>query len=164
MASKPEFLQPDPAEPERDAQLSLDLVRTLVEDLIPFNAFLGLRLERFEADPVRLVTRLELRPEYVGNPRRQVPHGGVVGFVVDATAGVAAALSLGDPSLASGVATIDMRVDYLRPARGKTLLTTAEVVRGGKRVVAVRSEVHDDTGALVALGSNVFNVARGGRE
>ena len=143
--------------------LTADLVRTLLEDLIPFNAFLGLKFEHFDLSPARLVTRLELRPEHVGNPRRQAPHGGVVSFVVDATAGVAAALSLGDPVLASGVATIDMRVDYLQPARGHTLMTTSEVVRGGHRIVAVRSEVRDDEGTLVALGSNVFNVARGGR-
>ena len=143
--------------------LTADLVRTLLEDLIPFNRFLGLKLERFSLEPARLVTRLELRSDYVGNPRRNAPHGGVVSFVIDATAGVAVALSLGDPNLASGVATIDMRVDYLQPARGHTLLTTSEVVRGGNRIVAVRSEVHDDAGALVALGSNVFNVARGER-
>ncbi|CAN5864512.1 thioesterase family protein [soil metagenome] len=143
--------------------LTTDLVRTLLEDLIPFNRFLGLKLEQFSLAPARLVTKLELRPDYVGNPRRNAPHGGVVSFVVDATAGVAVALSLGDPNLASGVATIDMRVDYLQPARGHTLLTTSEVVHGGNRIVAVRSEVHDDAGALVALGSNVFNVARGGR-
>lgn len=143
--------------------LTTDLVRTLLEDLIPFNRFLGLKLEQFSLEPARLVTKLELRPDYVGNPRRNAPHGGVVSFVIDATAGVAVALSLGDPNLASGVATIDMRVDYLQPARGHMLLTTSEVVRGGNRIVAVRSEVHDDAGALVALGSNVFNVARGGR-
>ena len=143
--------------------LAADLVRTLVEDLIPFNAFLGLKLERFDLSPARLVTRLELRPEYVGNPRRQAPHGGVISFVIDATAGVAVALSLGDPDLASGVSTIDMRVDYLQPARGSTLLTASAVVRGGNRIVAVRSEVHDDEGALVALGSNVFNVAQGSK-
>lgn len=143
--------------------LSADLVRMLVEDLIPFNRFLGLKLEHFDLDPARLVTRLELRPDYVGNPRRQAPHGGVISFVIDATAGVAVALSLGDPNLASGVATIDMRVDYLQPARGHTLFTTSVVMRGGNRIVAVRSEVHDDEGALLALGSNVFNVARGGR-
>ena len=132
----------------------------MVEELIPFNRFLGLKLEDFTLHPSRLVTKLELHPEYVGNPRRDMPHGGVLGFVIDATAGVAAALSLNDPDLASGVATIDMRVDYLTPARGQVLLTTSEVVREGKRIIAVRSEVHDDTGALVALGSNVFNVAR----
>lgn len=142
--------------------LSTDLVRNLVEDFIPFNSFLGLELEAFDLEPTRLVTRLELRPEYVGNPRRKMPHGGIISFVIDATAGVAAALSLGDPDLTSGVATIDMRVDYLAPARGKILLTTSTVMRGGKHIIAVRSEVHAE-GALVALGSNVFNVARGAR-
>lgn len=146
--------------PLKSEPLSSDLVRTLVEDLIPFNRFLGLKLERFSLDPAQLVTRLELRPEHVGNPRRKAPHGGVISFVIDATAGVAVALSLGDPELASGIATIDMRVDYLQPARGRALLTTSAVVRGGKRIVAVRSEVHDDAGTLLALGNNVFNVAR----
>ena len=140
--------------------LSPDAMRSLVEDLIPFNRFLGVRLESVDRDTGHLSTRLELRPEFVGNALRDMPHGGVVSALIDATAGAAAALSLEDLSLADRVATIDMRVDYLRAARGAVLHAHAEVMRTGRRVIVVRTDVHDDDGALVALGSNAFHVAR----
>ncbi len=132
----------------------------MVEDLIPFNRFLGIRLERADPDAGRLETSLRLRPEFVGNALREMPHGGVLSALIDATAGAAAAVSLDDPSLVERVATIDMRVDYLRAARGEELRASAEVMRTGRRVIVVRTDVRDDTGALVALGSNAFNVAR----
>jgi uncharacterized protein (TIGR00369 family) len=140
--------------------LDPDALRTLVEDLVPFNRFLGVRLASMDRAAGRLGTSLELRPEFVGNALRDMPHGGVVSALIDATAGAAAALSLDDLSLADRVATIDMRVDYLRAARGASLHADAEVMRTGHRVVVVRTVVHDDDGELVALGSNAFHVAR----
>jgi len=140
--------------------LDPDALRTLVEDLVPFNRFLGVRLVSVDRTAGRLGTRLELRPEFVGNALRDMPHGGVVSALIDATAGAAAALSLDDLSLADRVATIDMRVDYLRAARGAALHADAEVMRTGHRVIVVRTVVHDDDGELVALGSNAFHVAR----
>ncbi len=137
-----------------------DALRAFVEDAIPFNQHLGLKLEACDPESARVVTRLELRPEYVGNALRRMPHGGVISFMIDATAGAAAALSLQDASLVDKIATIDMRVDYLKPSRGMVLYATAEVMRTGNRIVVVRSSVHDDAGILVALGSNVFNIAR----
>lgn len=136
------------------------LLRTLFEELIPFNKHLGLKLESFSLDPAQVVSRLELRPEFVGNALRGMPHGGLLSALIDATAGAAAAVAVGDPERVPGVATIDMRVDYLKPATGHRLLTTSDVMRSGSRVVVVRSELHDDIGTLVALGSNVFHVAR----
>ncbi len=140
--------------------LSTDAIRSLVEELIPFNRFLGVRLESVDLAAGRLETRLELRPEFVGNALRDMPHGGVLSALIDATAGAAAALSLDDLALADRVATIDMRVDYLQAAKGGPLRAAAEVMRTGRRVIVVRTDVRDATGALVALGSNAFHVAR----
>jgi len=141
-----------------DAQTG-DAFRSMVEELIPFNRFLGLRLESADRDTGRVVTRLPLRPEFIGNALREMPHGGVLSALIDATAGSAAALSLPDLGMADRLATIDMRVDYLRAARGRELVASAEVMRTGRRVIVVRVDVRDDGGTLVALGSAAFNVA-----
>ncbi len=132
----------------------------VIEEFIPLNNHLGLKVENFDAASGRVVTRLEMRPEYIGNVVRNMLHGGIISFMIDATAGAAAMLSLEDISYLDKLATIDMRVDYLTPAKGQVLFTTSQVMRSGNRVVVVRSDVHDDLGAFVALGSNVFNVAR----
>jgi uncharacterized protein (TIGR00369 family) len=146
--------------PLPNPQLDAELLRYILEEMIPLNKFLGLRLESCDLAGHRVTTRLAMRPEFIGNPIRQMPHGGIISFLIDATAGAAAALSLGDVNDIDKVATIDMRVDYLKPAKGSALLATAEVVRSGSRVIVVRSDVFDDLGSLIALGSNVFNVAR----
>ena len=141
-------------------QFDLATLTKLVEEYIPFNKFLGLKLHNFDAETGRLTTRLELRPEFVGNAQRQMPHGGILSFVIDATSGVAAAAALDDPALAVKLSTVDMRVDYLKPARGQTLYTHSEVMRSGNRTIVVRSEIVDEVETRVALGLNVFNVSR----
>ncbi|MBS3967981.1 MAG: hotdog fold thioesterase [Truepera sp.] len=141
-------------------QLDVELLRQIIEEMIPLNKFLGLKLESCDLAGFRVSTRLAQRPEFIGNPIRQMAHGGIISFLIDATAGAAAALSVSDTSSIDKIATIDMRVDYLKPAKGSALLATAAVVHSGSRVIVVRSDVFDDLGSLVALGSNVFNVAR----
>ena len=142
--------------------LSPDAMRSLVEDLIPFNRFLGVRLESVDREAGHLDTRLELRPEFVGNALRDMPHGGVVSALIDATAGAAAALSLEDLSLADRVATIDMRVDYLRPAPEADLVATATVSLLGNRVGNAHVLVHaaTDLEHAVAEGRGVYNIRR----
>ena len=137
-----------------------DALRHFLEELIPFNKHLGLKLESYNQAESSLLTRLEFRPEFIGNPIRKAPHGGLLSAIIDATAGTAAALSLNDFELVTRLSTIDMRVDYLEPAFGNVLFTRARVMRSGRRVIVVRSEVFDDEGIDTALGTNVFNVSR----
>lgn len=137
-----------------------DAFRSLLEEIVPFNRALGLVLKEFDADAARVSVELPLRDEHIGNVVRRMPHGGVIAALVDAAAGAAATLALDDLESAPNVATIDMRVDYLRPARGRSLVANAEVMRSGRSVVVVRTDVHDEDGALVALGSSAFAIGR----
>lgn len=137
---------------------TFDLKR-LIEDVIPFNRALGVQLRAYDPAAGSVTLALPLRPEHVGNVVRGVPHGGAIAALVDAAAGAAAATGV-EASAVATVATIDMRVDYLEPAAGGTLLAEATVARAGRRVVVVRTEVRDDIGALVALGTSAFSVGR----
>ena len=56
-------------------------------------------------------------------------HGGVAATLIDTAGAVAQRTRFGDP-LAGGLATINLTVNYLRPAAGD-LTATAEVVRAG---------------------------------
>lgn len=135
-------------------------VKELIEEIIPFNRFLGVELRSYDPAEHSVILALPLREEHVGNVVRAMPHGGVVSSLIDAAAGAAAALTLDDLASAPAVSTIDMRVDYLTPARGEQLLASANVVRAGRRVIVVRTEVKDDGGTLVALGTSAFAVGR----
>ena len=140
--------------------LDPEALKRFFEEMIPFNQFLGFKLESYDETKLEVVSRLEMKPEYIGNPVKRAAHGGLLSVMIDATAGTAAALSLRDISQVETLATVDMRVDYLQPALGQALFARATVMRSGKRIIAVRTDVYDENATLLALGSNVFHVAR----
>ena len=68
------------------------LVSNIIENHIPFNKVLGLRLESMDPKAPKLA--FDMRPELVGNARRGILHGGVISAVLDATGGFAIMLAL----------------------------------------------------------------------
>jgi len=134
------------------------------EQMIPFNRVLGLKLESL--DPKAPKLRIDMRPELVGNPVRQILHGGVISATLDVVGGFAIVLA----SLAAkseplngmqfpNIGTIDLRVDFLRPGRGKYFIATGRVVRLGGRVAVVHMELVNDTGEQIATGSGAYIVS-----
>ncbi|HEY6966317.1 MAG TPA: thioesterase family protein [Burkholderiales bacterium] len=137
------------------------LMRKVMEQHIAFNKYLGLKVESFDTDAPKL--RFEMRPELVGNPARQILHGGVISATLDVAGGFAIMLSLaadmaGIPTSFPNMGTIDLRVDYLRPGRGKHFVATARIVRKGKRIAVTHMELHNDAGELIATGGAAYVV------
>lgn len=139
------------------------LIGRSFEQMIPFNRVLGLKLDSLDPKAPRL--RFDMRPELVGNPVRQILHGGVISATLDVVGGLAIALA----SLAEktdepparqfpNIGTIDLRVDYLRPGRGKFFIATGRVVRLGGRVAVAHTELVNDTGEQIATGSAAYIV------
>ena len=60
-----------------------------------------------------------------------------------------------------GVPTINLRIDYLRPAVGRVVTGTARVRRMGRTVALVDVDVHDEQQALVAVGRGTYSPQRG---
>lgn len=130
-----------------------DDVLKAMEEFSPFNRHLGMKGESIE--PGRVVMRLPIKPEFVGDPRRPALHGGVISTLIDSTGGAAAwsALEPGET-----VSTIDLTVDYLEPGGvDEPLVATAKVVRKGKRLCHVRMKVMQGA-RRVAEGRGVFSI------
>ena len=136
-----------------------------VEERIPFNRMLG--LERFEVREDRSVAvHVPMRDELVGNYERGALHGGVISATLDLVGGIAALLGAVDNLITEseeearkvfvGLGTIDLRVDYLRPAVGSGFDATASVLRAGRRVAVTRMEMTDDEGRRVAVGTGTY--------
>jgi uncharacterized protein (TIGR00369 family) len=146
---------------------ALARVREIFDELIPFNRVLGLRLDRLDPDQATL--RFAKRPELVGNFVVGSLHGGVVSAVLDTAGGVVALLGMlarsrrdaepFDFERFARVGTIDLRVDYLRPATGDAFTATATILRAGRRVTVAHAELHDDAGTLVAIGTGAYIVS-----
>ncbi|HMK78062.1 MAG TPA: thioesterase family protein [Xanthobacteraceae bacterium] len=138
-------------------------LRQVFEETVAFNRVLGLKVESLDPDAPKL--RFDMRPELIGNPRRQILHGGVISAVLDVAAGFAIHLAVGknrDAELHEGqlpsIGTIDLRVDYLRPGRGKYFIATGRVVRLGNRVAVAHMELVNDAGELIATGGAAYMV------
>jgi uncharacterized protein (TIGR00369 family) len=137
------------------------LMHKVMEEHIAFNKLLGLKVESFDAEAPKL--RFDMRPELVGNPARQILHGGVISATLDVAGGFAIMLSLaaemtGIPTAFPNMGTIDLRVDYLRPGRGKHFIATARIVRKGSRIAVTHMELHNDEGELIATGGAAYVV------
>ena len=134
-----------------------------MEEQIPFNRLLGIRVETLEQG--RCVLRIPWRDDLVGDPFRPSVHGGVTSALAD-TAGGMACFTLVD-SYDDRVSTVDLRIDYLRPGAGADLRCEAKVERMGNRVAVARMEVYvgdlpceGEERRPLATGQGVYNVLR----
>lgn len=136
----------------------LALVRDVMTARIPFNAFLGIRVDELDRGFARL--SIPFRGEYIGDSARPALHGGVISTLIDTAGGAAVWTTV---NRLDRVSTIDLRVDYLRPGRAETLVAEARVVRTGNRVgvVTVRAFHESAPSETVADGKAVYNIKRG---
>ena len=158
-------MKPAPAPPfEPDFVAAL---RELFEQRIAFNHVLGLRIGRVTAE--RVEGQLEMRPELIGHYTHQRLHGGVISAALDAMAGLAIMAAIGARHLDekpiermhrfAKLGTIDLRVDYLRPATGERFELSGEVLRLGSRVATTRMTFADPGGQLLATGAAAYIVS-----
>lgn len=119
---------------------------------IAFCEALGMRLLATGDGEVLMAT--PYRPELVGDPDSGVIHGGVVTTLLDTAAGIAAAVSKGAPK---GLATLDLRIDYMRPAEpGKVIFAVARLYRRARQITFMRATAFDeceDKAIAVAMGA-----------
>jgi uncharacterized protein (TIGR00369 family) len=134
-----------------------ELVRNVVETMIPFNTFLGIKCTGIGAGYCRF--ELPFRDELIGDPLRRAIHGGVISTLIDACGGAAVWTKM-EP--ADAVSTIDLRVDFLRPGGQELVVVEAHVVRLGNRVAVVDMRVFHPSAPerTIATGKGVYNVKR----
>lgn len=142
----PDSLQDDPQ--AIPARLAEGFVRA-----IPHNVALGLQL--VEAGPAKAVARLDYREAFLGDPEAHIWHTGPAISLADATLGFAVFQAL--PRLES-IATLDLRMDYLRPAQaGEPLIAEGACYHVTRRVVFARAELHQgDPQRLTAVCTATF--------
>ena len=123
----------------------------------------ALGLEVVSVSPA-LILKIPYRPELVGDPDSGVIAGGVVTTLLDFACGWATALALDEPT---SIATLDLRIDYMRPARpGLDILATAHCYKLTRSVAFLRGVAYDeDPGDPVAAAQAAFmldsNAGRG---
>ncbi len=137
--------------------MDAELLRHLMENEIPFNRYLGVRVAAIREGYARL--EVPFRDELVGDPLRPALHGGVISALADAAGGAAVWMGIFDAR--ARVSTIDLRIDYLRPAKLADIVAEASVVRLGNRVGVADVRLFHSNGndETVATGKGVYNIS-----
>ncbi|KPC49960.1 PaaI family thioesterase [Amantichitinum ursilacus] len=107
---------------------------------LPHCRALGMRFA--SAERGRATLELPFNDKLIGNPDTRVIHGGVVTSLIDTCSGTAIYTLLGGPE---PLATLDLRIDYLRPARpDASLYCMAECYRLTDNVAFTRATAYQD--------------------
>lgn len=102
---------------------------------------LGMRATRIDDGACTFV--VPWAEHLVGDPDTGVVHGGVITAVLDNASGQAVTRSMLDPENPS-IATLDLRIDYQRPAqRGADLIVEATCYEMTRSIAFVRGVAHD---------------------
>lgn len=78
-------------------------------------------------------------------------HGGIMATLIDIAAVFAIWAKLGH-----GAPTVDLRIDYLRPAVNTDLTVTGRIAKLGRTLTVADVDIADDNGKAVAKGRGVY--------
>jgi uncharacterized protein (TIGR00369 family) len=121
-------------------------------DVSPFQRWLGLQVT--EVDEGRMCVTLPWKEDLVSNPNPPTVHGGILASVIDLL-GLYSVLTTGSIS----IATVDLRVDYHRPAGPGDMKAEANIIKLGSKVSTAETKVFGPDGKLLASGRGVYLMA-----
>ena len=142
----------------------IDVLQETFNERAPFNSLLGIQVHEQAEGPACI--KIDMKPELIGNFVTGVLHGGVITSLLDviggwiAIEGVLKQLRMTTREEVfyhlSKLGTIDLRVDFLRPGKGKSFAATGTVLRTGKRVAVTRTEFRNEENLLIAVGTGTY--------
>ena len=149
-----------------EVDILLAKIREYYLELLPFNKVLGIDIDELDYETAQAVTRFSMTKDLIGNPVAGILHGGVTASVIDLTGGLSALISCvklhGDKPVdviekkMTSSATIDMRVDYLRPGKGKAFKCKSRIIRAGSRIVVSKIDLYNEIKSRIATGTATY--------
>ncbi len=138
--------------PSAEKQALIDQMNEGMRRFVPHNRELGLTVLDFRHRTGEVWMRLPYAERLVGNPDDGVLHGGAITSLMDAASGMAVMVRLG---VGAAIATLDLRIDYLKPAAaGRDVTAHTECYKLTRHIAFVRGLAHcgdeDDPVAAVA--------------
>jgi uncharacterized protein (TIGR00369 family) len=147
-------------EPHDVPDEAVAMLQEYLESEHQFLSWLGFTVEEFDVG--RMVGTIPFDDKLTNPTDPPTIQGGVASTLIDVVGGIALRPYLTDP-LEDDLSTINLNVNYLRPATGD-LTATAEVVRAGSSVgvsyIEVMSETPDGEDKQVAVGMGAYRLFR----
>ena len=121
----------------------------------PFGRHIGLKVYGFSDDEI--YTGLAWREELIGNPQNMSVHGGVITALIDQSFGAAVIRKLQEHI---AIATIELRLDYMRPAKPyQDIYCRATCYHTTRQIAFLRGSVfQDDPEKPIASGVATFMI------
>lgn len=135
----------------------IDTIARQFIQALPHCRALGMVLESIGGG--RAVVAMPYDVRFVGDPKTGVLHGGAVSALMDTASGAAV---MCHPEAGTGTATLDLRIDYMRPASpGQRITARAECYHVTRSVAFVRATACDeDDSRPVATATGAFTLDR----
>ena len=132
-------------------------IKKAIEELVPIHKFLGVELLEIRKGYAKV--KVPFREEVIGDFMRRRWHGGIIATIMDSVGGIAGGTYATSPK--DKMATIDLRVDYLKPAEASAIIVEGEIVRLGKSILVTRMKAYQEgNDELISEGKGVYNFIR----
>ena len=149
-----------------DDKALMDIANYFFIQNTPFNRVLGMEIVWVKDDSI--CVKFAMREDLIGNAFRGLLHGGVTAAILDVVGGIASFFNLRSQMKGQSIekaaerfiklGTIDLRIDYLRPGKGKEFTGVATILRSGSKIAVARMELHNEEGRLLAVGTGSYMV------
>ena len=127
---------------ETDKAAIIERMNAGMHAFVPHNRELGLVVTRFRHASGEVWMRLPFAERLIGDPEAGVLHGGAVTTLMDAACGMACLVRLGQ---GAPIATLDLRIDYLKPATaGLDVIAHTECFKLTRSMAFVRGMAHHE--------------------
>jgi uncharacterized protein (TIGR00369 family) len=117
----------------------------------PFWDYIGMEEQLIEKGYAEL--RINITPNL--HQRRGSVHGGVLATLIDGAVGSAVRSTLSEDQAS---ATVELKINYFRPAKGDYLLAKAKLIQRGKTIVVGQAEITDSDERVVAMGTATYMI------